>query len=115
MADEKSPKNLTDDEMKELALAQGRKLGILISGLNMSDEALEALMFLVSEMNPEQIDRLTEILENKYADEKTRDIDEKLIKELRGIKDDFDADMAKAGADAMAALEELEKSLPAGA
>jgi antitoxin component of RelBE/YafQ-DinJ toxin-antitoxin module len=74
-----------------------RKLATLIFYSTMPDDVKEAWIALLPEMTLEQMEKLLNILESKYIDEKTRPVDEEykaklesLIKELEAQKESED-------------------------
>ncbi len=112
MADENNKKgDNANDQLKDLARAQGEKLGFLIASLDISEETREAFLNMLPEMSVEQIDRLIDILEAKYIDEQTKDIDEQFKKDLRSIRTQYNEQVSKADEEALKDLEELENSL----
>ena len=78
-----------DEITKDLEL-HAKKLAILLHNSTMPDDVKLAWISLLPEMSAEQIGRLLNILEAKYLDEQTRDIDEKYKKELEEIVKGFE-------------------------
>ena len=78
----KKNKKLTEKQITELLKSQGQKLGFLIAGSTLPEKVKLELVDLTSKMNLKQLERLLNIFEAKYADERTRDIDEKYKKKL---------------------------------
>ncbi|MCK4744646.1 hypothetical protein KAS41_01130 [Candidatus Parcubacteria bacterium] len=78
-------KIIKKEDLLQLAKDQGKKLGFLISSLNASDETKEAMLFLVEDMNLEQLEKMTEVLEAKFIGEQTPEVEEDFKKELEEI------------------------------
>jgi len=85
----KKNKKLTKEQVTELLKSQGQKLGFLIAGSTLPEKVKLELVDLTSKMNLKQLERLLNIFEAKYADERTRDIDEKYKKKLEEAVDKY--------------------------
>ncbi|PIZ82020.1 MAG: hypothetical protein COY02_00790, partial [Parcubacteria group bacterium CG_4_10_14_0_2_um_filter_41_6] len=79
---------LTEQELREIARAKGKKLAFLIASLNVDNETKEAIMALLPGMSLEQIERFLDILESKYLQQETQGIDEDFKKELERVGDE---------------------------
>ncbi|MCH7883447.1 hypothetical protein IIA95_03465 [Patescibacteria group bacterium] len=78
---------------KELAQnleLNAKKLAILLYNSTMPSDIKDAWIALLPKMSTEQIDQLFNILEAKYLDGGTKDIDEKYRKELEKVVKDFE-------------------------
>jgi hypothetical protein len=83
-----SKNNPIDGELSEAesaALIRGRKLGFLIAASTLPDDVKDELAVLIAEMTEEQQERLLDIFEAKYLNEKTADADNKLKEELEAF------------------------------
>jgi len=69
---------------------QAQKLAILLYYSTMPDDVKESWLAVIPEMSLSQIDRLLNILEAKYIDEQTKDIDEKYAKKIKKVVENFD-------------------------
>lgn len=98
-------------KIEKLAKAQGIKLGFLIGASNMSDEEKNAWASLLLEMSLEQIDDLTEILEAKYLDEKTKDVDEKFKTDLEYIKDKYNQKREKLNQNTLEKIQKMTENI----
>lgn len=85
----KKNKKLTEEQLTEFFKGQGEKLGFLIAGSTLPEEIKLELISLTSKMSFEQLEKLLNIFEVKYADERTRDIDEKYKKKLKEAVDKY--------------------------
>ena len=85
----KKTKKLTKEQITELLKSQGQKLGFLIAGSTLPEKVKLELVDLTSKMSLKQLERLLNIFEAKYADERTRDIDEKYKKKLEEAVDKY--------------------------
>ena len=85
----KKTKKLTKKQITELFKSQGQKLGLLIAGSTLPEEVKLELVDLTSKMSLKQLERLLNIFEAKYADERTREIDEKYKKKLEEAVDKY--------------------------
>ncbi|KKQ41354.1 MAG: hypothetical protein US58_C0001G0028 [Candidatus Magasanikbacteria bacterium GW2011_GWA2_37_8] len=104
----------TDEELKQIltdAENDGRRLGVLIASLDVADEVKQAILDILPQFTPEQLQRFLAILEVQYANQKTGKIDEEFAKELETIKTTHDAAIATATATAQKELEKLEKEI----
>ena len=77
-----------EQELVQYAKELGKKLGFLITSLNVSDETREAFFDILDDFTLEQMERLTEVLEVKFLAEQTDFIEADLIKELVKIKEE---------------------------
>jgi len=105
------PQNEDIEEITKIFQAKGKKLGFLISQLAMSNETKQALLTIIKEMNLEQLNRLSDILENKYLAEKTKDVDAELMHDLGEINKGYLARLKKIDKKALAALDKLEEKI----
>lgn len=101
----------SEAQVKEIAAAQGRKLGLLLSSLNVSKQTLEAFLDILPEFSLEQLQELTDILETKYLAAKTAVLDEKLKEELIKIKQKSDQAKLDNEEQTLKALADLEKEI----
>ena len=87
-----SLKDLTEEELSQIAKAQGGKLAFLIANSNLSQEEQQALVDATDKMSLEQIEKLLNIFEAKLLDEATRHIDveykEKIEKKVKEFQED---------------------------
>lgn len=86
------PANKKLSEPEVAALMRGSKLGFLLAVLNLPEKVKEELAALTEKMTLDQLDRLLDILEAKYLDEKTADADKKLTKDLEPLAKKYAAE-----------------------
>ena len=104
----------TDEELNKMltdAENDGRRLGVLITSLDVTDEVKQAILDILPQFTPEQLQRFLAILEVQYANQKTGHIDEEFAKQLQNIKTEHDAQVASATATAQKELDKLEKEI----
>lgn len=75
-------------ELKQYAEDLGKKLGFLLASLQISNETRNLFFEILDGFSLEQIERLVETLENRYLIEKTDFVEDRLIADLKKIKDD---------------------------
>lgn len=85
----------------------GKKLGVLIASLNITDEEKEALLSLLPQMTEGQLVELTNVLEAKYLQAATKEQDAKLAGDLQVIDDKFEEGLGKVNADTIKALDNI--------
>ena len=66
----KNKKVLNQEEIDLLSKSLGQRLAVFVSSLNLSDGAKELLINLLPSMSDEEILNLTNLLEEKYAQER---------------------------------------------
>lgn len=95
--------------MSDLQTAEekGRKLGVLIASLNISEEEREALLSLLPQMTEDQLVEFTNVLEVKYLQAATKEQDAKLAEELKAVDDKFQEELGKVNADTIKALDNI--------
>ncbi len=74
---------------------QAKKLALLLYYSTMSQKIKESWIALLPKMSLKQIDRLSSILEAKYLDEQTKNIDKKIKKKLETAGKGFQKQAAK--------------------
>lgn len=83
-------KKLSEQEVA--ALMRGSKLGFLLAAANLPEKAKEELVALTEDMTIDQLNRLSDVLEAKYLNEKTADADKKLISDLKPLAKKYAAE-----------------------
>lgn len=73
----------------ESAEEKGKKLGVLIASLNISEEERESLLSLLPHMTEAQLEELTSALEVNYLQAATKKADEKLAEDLQKADNTF--------------------------
>lgn len=87
--EEKNKETKKINKELELLRNQGVKLGFLIKYLNLPEKTKEELTSLVPQMNIEQIERLSNILEAKFLNEQTKQIDKKCQQKIEKLYNDY--------------------------
>lgn len=103
--------NIDEKSIKGSASAYGKKIAILISALDISDEEKEAWFSVLPKMSLEQIDRLVDLLETKYAHQKTEGVDKKLEEDLKQIQENYNKEMGDINKEAIQKIKELSKKI----
>lgn len=100
------PQELVQDAEKE-----GRKLGLLIASLPISDENKEALLNLLPHFTPEQLFRFSAVLESAYLNKKTEGVDKELEQIISQIQDEYQNKVQTAESTAAKAMDDLAKEI----
>ena len=75
---------MTTEEKNELEV-KAKKLAYLLYHSNLPEDVKHAWFSLVPQMTMEQVERLLGILEAKYLDEATQEVNEELKEKLRKL------------------------------
>jgi len=67
---------LSEDDIEGGYRLRGQKLGVLLAASNFPDDVKEAILNILPDLSLDQADEFLEMLESKYLDEATGDIDE---------------------------------------
>lgn len=102
---------LSREQILDLADAAGRKLGFLLATSPLTDEQKSAINNLLEFAAPEQIDKLTEILETGYLEAQNKDASAKFKTELEKIKIEFEQNIVSLNKNAFDKLKELESKV----
>jgi hypothetical protein len=79
-------------EPEAAAMIRGRKLGFLVAASTLPDDVKDELAALAEEMTEEQQERLLDVFEAKYLDEKTGDAEKKLAEEIEALVKKYQAE-----------------------
>ena len=91
----------------QIAEEKGRKLGVLIASLKITDQAREAMLSLLPHMTEAQLEDFTKALEINYLQAMTQDQDKKLAEDLQKVDEDFQAKVTQINADTNKALDSI--------
>ena len=91
----------------QTAEEKGRKLGILIVSLKITDQEREAMLGLLPHMTEIQIDNLINALEINYLQAMTQDPDSKLAQDLQKAEEELQAKILKINAGTNQALDSI--------
>lgn len=89
----------------QTAEEKGRKLGILIASLKITEEEREAMLSLLPHMTEIQLDNLINALEINYLQAITQGEDNKLAHDLQNVEENFQVKVAQINADTNKALD----------
>jgi len=102
-----------DDEKKKLQDEMGdlgHRLALLLATSDLPDDAKEAWAVLIPEMNLQQIDQLTKILEGYVHSAAMKDLDG-FKEDLAKIKQGHEEKVSEVNRNALSELDALEKEL----
>ncbi len=99
------------EEQVQEAEKEGKKLGLLIASLPISDTDKEALLNLLPHFTPEQLMRFSAILESAYLKGKTSGVDHEFQDMVNKIKDEYDKKVSAAEDKALEAIDELQNDV----
>lgn len=108
--DDQQKKQDFDEIITETAVL-GKKLGILLNSLNVSEEYKKALVEILPEFSYEQLLELVVILENAYIKQQTSGLDAEFLKNLQKIQDEYVAKKQQSNQKLNDSLLDLEKDL----
>ena len=103
--------SIISNEDQQIAKVLGRKLGFLIGASTMDDETKQGWFAILPEMRLEQIARLIDILEAKYLDEQTQDINKTLEQELDIIQKKYQQEREEIDQDTIDRIKKLGEKL----
>ena len=89
----------------------GKKLGLLLNALNISEEYKKALVEILPEFSYEQLVELVVVLEDLYANQETNNLDQEFLRELQKIQEEYKEEKNKAVQKLNQNLSDLEKDL----
>ncbi len=90
---------------RQTAEEKGRKLGLLIVSLKITDNEREAMLALLPHMTEIQIDNFIEALEINYLQAMTQEEDKKLAQDLQRVDEEFSVTIAQINANTNKALD----------
>ena len=112
MANQESQLNeLSREQILDLADAAGRKLGFLLATSAFDDDVKNALLHILDEATPAQIDALSRLLEEGYLSAQNKAMDEFLKNELAVIKAEYDHHQSSLEKDVLLKLDDVSKRL----
>lgn len=107
---------LKKEEQKEEILfnleLQAKKMAFLLANLKAPREVKEAFISLLPYLSPKQVGKFLEVLEAKYLNWETKDIDEKLAKDLQKVVADFQQSQEQTEKELLLKLANIEKQIP---
>lgn len=105
MSEEKQPLE------QEEAILLGKKLGIFISSMPVSDEAKQSMIDAALLLSDEELVELVATLEAKYGESQVQNLKEKFEQDLLDIKNKFAEKRAKLKEKTISAMADFEKEL----
>ena len=104
-------KTLSREQILDMADAAGTKLGFLLATSSLVDEAKLALLSILEYATPEQLDILSEMLENGLIQAHNKEVDEFFKKEVEEIRKEYDTKKTDLDAAVIKDLEALAQKL----
>lgn len=83
-------RELTKEEILQLADAQGQKLGFLLATCPLDEKTKKSILNIIEKSSLEQIDVITKFFEEGYLMAQNSDLNEWLKIKLQEIKSEFD-------------------------
>ncbi len=99
---------LTREQILDLADAQGRKLGFLLATSGLDTEIKEAILSIIDEATPEQINSLVGAFEAGYLEAKDADLDYWMKMQMNRIKWESEEQQRIVQDEALDTLREIE-------
>ena len=103
--------DLSREQILDLAKAAGNKLGFLLAMSPLTDEQKEGFVNILEFAEPEQIDKLTQILEDSYLEANNKSLEEDFKKGLEIIKSEFEKQQASLDEDCVAKLDQIQAKI----
>lgn len=92
---------------RQTAEEKGRKLGLLIVSLKITDNEREAMLALLPHMSEEQLNDFIDALEINYLQAMTQEQDNKLAEDLQKVDERFAVTISQINADTNKALNSI--------
>ncbi|MDP3729606.1 MAG: hypothetical protein Q8R26_02565 [bacterium] len=105
------PKELSREQILDLADAQGRKLGTLLALSPLADDIKVGVLSILEYATPAQIDALSTALEEGYLHAENKVMNDFLAAELRRIKNDSDREQKDLETAVLKDIETIEKKI----
>jgi len=105
------PQDVKLNDEQNAAVEKGKRIGFLISALNLPDEEKEQVIKLLPEMTTAQLDVFLTALEKNFLEQSGRQADVNLREGLEKTADEYQSDMLSAQKKANDALSALEKQI----
>ena len=107
--DDKINEDLSREQILDLADAAGRKLGTLLAMSPFSTEQKEAFLNIIQDATPEQIGKLTEMLEDSFLMSHVRNLQiqfEQVLQEIKKADDQAQNNLAEETAKKLEAIKQ---------
>ncbi|HAO81333.1 MAG: hypothetical protein A2388_03185 [Candidatus Veblenbacteria bacterium RIFOXYB1_FULL_43_13] len=102
-------KNPVADQAVSVQL--GFEMGVLISGLKVSDDVKEALLILLEQATPKQLIELHKALQQAFLMEATKEVDEQYEQKLRELVKEFEQKETEAETKVIEELTKIESEI----
>ena len=101
---------MTEQEMLDFMRDYGERLARMLTIANIPDEQKQAWLVLVEEMDLNQLDRLSAILQ-RYMDVQAQEELGDLRQQLIAVRDEYDKKLSENAANTNAALDDIMKQV----
>lgn len=92
----------------QTAEEKGKKLGVLIASLDISEQERESLLSLLPQMSEKQLEEFTDALELGYLQAATKKQDQKLVADLEGVDKKFETKIGQINKQTSKELDSIE-------
>ncbi|MBL7022259.1 hypothetical protein ISR92_03020 [Patescibacteria group bacterium] len=99
------------EELKEFAEYQGKKLALLVSSLKLSNEEKQAMIEMAASASFEKLNQLVDYLEQQYLRETGSNIDDVLVGELEKWQKHYAKQDKQISKKTMSELNSIEKEI----
>jgi len=100
-------KELSREQILDLADASGAKLGVLLAASGLEDDVKEAIVGILQYATPAQLDEFINLFERTYLEEKNKTLINILASKLNEIKNTFNAKQTALDNETLKRLEKI--------
>lgn len=111
MTDDITTEELSREQILDLADGEGKKFGFLLATSPLDEKTKEAILSVVGQATPEQLEAIITFFEEGYLKAQNADLDTWLKSQLTHIKVRFDKEQGKVDAETLKKMDELEKKI----
>ncbi|MFH1455286.1 MAG: hypothetical protein ABIF22_03140 [bacterium] len=111
MTNEIKTEELTREQILDLADAQGKKLGFLLATSPLEEETKKAILDILKNATPEQLDAIADFFEEGYLMAQNEDLNGWFKIQLENIKAEFDQKQQELDENTIKNIEKLEEFL----
>ena len=111
MTDDIITEELSREQILDLVDGEGKKFGFLLATSPLDEKTKEAILSVVGQATPEQLEAIITFFEEGYLKAQNADLDTWLKNQLTRIKVRFDKEQGKVDAETLKKMDELEKKI----
>lgn len=111
MNDNLKLEELTKEQILDLADTEGKKLGFLLAASPFDEETKKAILTIVEKANFEQIEAISNFLEDGYLMAQNKELNDWFKAQLENIKREADKKQEELDNETLSKIEELEGKL----